>query len=435
MVKISFLGSCREVGRSGILVESKSGAQCILDYGIRFNGENRLPLNPKINNLKAIALTHSHIDHSGGLPFLYKTRKVPFFTNPISIAIAQLLIRDMIKISNYPYPFGYRELDYLKQNSHFLKNGARQRIDDNFFITFINAGHIPGSVSILLEVDNKKVLYTGDINTQTTNLINPADPTEIPEIDGLIIESTYALKEHPPRDQLEKAFIEKITNIIDNAGTVLIPAFGVARSQEALLILEKYNFKGKIFIDGLARKVTTLFLEFPDFIKNIKMLKRATRKAQFISTRKTRNNAKQSNGVIISPSGMLKGGAAIDYIPSILTDVSSAVYLVGYQIEGSPGRALIDDGIFEYKDSRRNRYKNADLYIEAKCDYDYFDFSSHADNRHIHDYIENLKFKSKSNSDIFCIHGDNKSTTSLASQLVTKNYNSVAPETGEIYHI
>jgi len=435
MVKISFLGSCREIGRSGILVESKSGAQCILDYGIGFNGENRLPLKPKINNLKAIALTHSHIDHSGGLPFLYKTRKVPFFTNPLSIAITEVLIRDMIKISNYPYPFGYRELDYLRQNSYFLKNGTRQRIDDNFFITFIEAGHIPGSVSILLEVDNKKVLYTGDINTQTTNLINPANASEILEIDGLIIESTYALKEHPPREQLERDFIERITNIIDNGGTVLIPAFGVARSQEALLILEKYNFKGKIFIDGLARKVTTLYLEFPDFIKNIKMLKRATRKAQFISTPKTRNNAKQSNGVIISPSGMLKGGAALDYIPSILKDATSAVYLVGYQIEGSPGRTLIDDGIFEYKESRRNRNKNADLHIEAKCDYDYFDFSSHADNRHIHDFIENLKFEKSSNRDIFCIHGDNKSTTSLASELVKKNYNSVAPETGEIYHI
>ena len=137
MVKISFLGSCREIGRSGILVESKSGAQCILDYGIGFNGENRLPHNPKINNLKAIALTHSHIDHSGGLPFLYKSRKVPFFTNPISIAVTEVLIRDMIKISNYLYPFGYRELDYLRQNSYFLKNRTRQRIDDNFFITCI----------------------------------------------------------------------------------------------------------------------------------------------------------------------------------------------------------------------------------------------------------------------------------------------------------
>ncbi len=435
MVQISFLGSCREIGRSGILIESKNGAQCILDYGIRFNGEDRLPHKANINNLKAIALTHSHIDHSGGLPFLYKTRKVPFFTNPISVATAEVLIRDMIKISNYHYPFGYRELDYLRQNSHFLKNKSRQRVEDNFFITFIDAGHIPGSVSILLEVDNKKVLYTGDINTQTTNLINPANPNDVPEIDTLIIESTYALREHSPREQLEKNFVEKITNIVDNGGTVLIPAFGVARSQEILLILEKYNFKGKIFIDGLARKISTLYLEFPDFIKDIKLFRSAMRRAQFISTPKTRNIAKKSNGVIITPSGMLKGGAAINYLPSILADTTSAVYLVGYQVEGSPGRVLIDKGYFEFKEKKRNRNKNVDLHIEAKCDYNYYDFSSHSDSLDIQNYIEKLKFKKSSNSNIFCVHGDNKSTTSLASTLVDKNYNSVAPETGEIYHI
>ncbi|GAG97168.1 unnamed protein product, partial [marine sediment metagenome] len=282
-----------------------------------------------------------------------------------------------------PYPFGYREFDYLKQNSYFLKNGTRQKIADNFFITFINAGHIPGSVSILLEVDHKTILYSGDINTQISNLIHSANYMDIPEIDTLIIESTYALRKHPPREQLEKEFIEKIMNVIDNGGTVLIPAFGVARSQEALLILEKYDYKGKIFIDGLARKISKLYLDHPDFIKNIKSFRNALNKAQFVTRPKTRANIKKSNGVIISPSGMLKGGAAIEYIRSILGDPLSAIYLVGYQVEGTPGRNLLDEGIFELKESRKNK-PNFDLRIVAQCDYDYFDFSSHSDGIHIH---------------------------------------------------
>ena len=195
-----------------------------------------------------------------------------------------------------------------------------------------------------------------------------------------------------------------------------------------------FNAEGKVFIDGLARKISMLCLDYPDFIKNIKLLRSAIKKAQFVSKPKTRENVKKSNGVIIAPSGMLKGGTVIDYIQTILQDPLSAIYLVGYQVEGTPGRSLLDKGIFEFKESRKNKPKY-DLKIEAQCDYDYFDFSSHSDNIHIHNYIENLNFKRDSNADIFCIHGDSKSTTSLASDLVNKNYNSVAPEIGEIYHI
>ena len=432
MVKLSFLGSCREVGRSAILVESKNGEKCILDYGIRFNLEERLPCQADLHNLKAIALTHGHVDHSGALPFLYRNHKVPFFTNSISLAIAEVLIKDMLRISNYPYPFGYRELDALKRNAVFLNLGHRYKIKEHFFITFFNAGHIPGSVSILLEVDHKTILYTGDINTQPTNLINNANFSTIPPLDALIIESTYALKEHPSRENLEKQFVEKITEVTESGGRVLIPAFGVARSQEALLILEKYGYRGKISIDGLARKISTLLLDHPDYVKDFRMYKRVLNRAQYILKKKDRALVKKSSGVIISPSGMLKGGAVIDYIPSILTDPTSAIYLVGYQVEGSPGRTLIDTGIFEFQDMKKRRSVLGDSRIKAVCDYDYFDFSSHADGTHLRESVKNFKFHNKN---VFCVHGDNKSTTALAGEFVEKGYNSVAPEEGEIYKI
>ena len=437
MVKITFLGGCREVGRSAILIESKDKNKCILDYGIRFHGEERLPFDFNKDNLKAIALTHSHIDHSGALPYLYKDNSVPLFTNPVSLAVTKVLVKDMIRISNYYYPFGFRELNKLIENSHNLDNGFRQKISENFYLTFFNAGHIPGSVSILIEVDNKKILYTGDINTKTTNLVEATsflNLKEILDLDALITESTYALRDHPPREELEKEFMERIITITENDGKVLIPAFGVARSQEALLILQKFNFRGNIFVDGLARKISNIFLNYPKSIKDINNYRRAFNRVKFISGKKGRNQAKNSNGVIIAPSGMLKGGAAIDFVKSFLNDPASAIYLVGYQVEGSPGRILLDEGFLKFNNNNDKISLAHNFKVKAKCDYDYFDFSSHADGNQIRDYVENLNFK-KGTNNVFCIHGDQKATTKLSSDLAKKSFNSVAPEAGDVYYI
>ena len=434
MTLIKFLGGCREVGRSAVLIESNHGVQCMLDYGVRFKTEERLPSNGEINNLKAIALSHCHIDHSGGIPLLYKNKDIPLFTNPLTLRISEILLEDMIRISNFPYPFGYRELQKTRKNAFFLKNKIRQKIDENFFITFFNAGHIPGSVSVLVEVDNKRILYTGDLNTQETNLISPAKPSELPEIDILIIESTYSPREHPLRADLEKKFIDDILNVIENGGNVLVPAFGVARSQEILMTLDKYNFKNDIFIDGLARKILTEYSQFPDSIKDFTRYKSAVRKAKLVSREWRRKLINGAQGLIISPSGMLKGGAAIEYIPTFLNDPSSAVFLVGYQVEGTPGRKLIDERIFEFKDDKKRKYQSYDLSIEAKCNINYYDFSSHADKIHLNNYINDLTFRNDAKF-IFCVHGDEKSTTSFAHDLTKRDFNSVAPETGEIYKI
>ena len=433
MVKITFLGGTREVGRSGILIESKNGDGCVLDYGIRFRGKERLPEDIDTKNLKAVAVTHCHVDHSGAIPYLYKKKNIPFLTNQLTLKISEILIKDMLRISNYQYPFRYDELDAMRGNAFFLKKEIRKKIADDFFITFFNAGHVPGSVSILVEVDGKKIFYTGDINNQETNLVESANPLLVPEIDVLITESTYALREHPSREEVERKFVENIIEITENGGKVLIPAFGVARSQEALMILQRYHYKGNIFIDGLARKICNVYLEFPEYLKDHEIYKKSLKKARFISKKKGRTTAQDSNAAIIAPSGMLKGGASINFVKSFLNDPTSAIYLVGYQAEGSPGRKLLDEGVFEYKENGKNKITEH-FSMVAKCESEYFNFSSHADGKHLHQFVDSLKFRNNSN-DIFCVHGDNKSTTGFAKELVEKNYNSVAPEMGEVYKL
>ncbi|MBN1213987.1 MAG: MBL fold metallo-hydrolase [Candidatus Lokiarchaeota archaeon] len=435
MVKITFLGSCREVGRSAILVESKNGDQCVLDYGVRFTDNDRLPFETDLNNLKAIALTHCHIDHSGAIPFLYKKKKhLPLLTNCVTLDIIEKLINDMLRISKYPYPFGYHELNHMVNNTFFLKNEIRHKIADDFYLTFYDAGHVPGSVSILVEVDGKRLLYTGDINNTKTNLVNSANASQIPKIDTVIVESTYALKEHPPRAELEQDFVEEVLDITENGGNVLVPAFGVARSQEAVMILDKYQYNGNIYIDGMAKLISKIYYNHPDTLKDKTYYKKALKKVKFADGIKKKKEYLKKHSVIISPSGMLKGGSALKYIKPILDDYKSAIFMVGYQVEGTPGRNLLENKIFEFKEFDEKRNTNYDLNIEAKCKVKHFDFSSHADGRGLQDYINNLNFISNGKQ-IFCVHGDQESTTNLASKLVDKHYNSVAPEIGEVYSL
>src|SRR5947209_4520843 len=98
-------------------------------------------------------------------------------------------------------------------------------------LTLVNAGHIPGSAQAIINSEGKRLLYTGDFNRQPTRLVDGADPGNYKDLDAIIIEGTYATEDHPVRDGLEKEFVEKVTEVVEGGGTVLVPAFGVGRSQ------------------------------------------------------------------------------------------------------------------------------------------------------------------------------------------------------------
>src|SRR5206468_2134528 len=84
---------------------------------------------------------------------------------------------------------------------------------------------------------------------QPTRLVDGADP-EYKNLDGIILEGTYATEDHPVREGLEKEFVEKVTEVVEGGGTVLVPAFGVGRSQELLSILSAFHFEHPVFVDG-----------------------------------------------------------------------------------------------------------------------------------------------------------------------------------------
>ena len=118
-------------------------------------------------------------------------------------------------------------------------------------MTMINAGHIPGSAQIIVESEGRRVLYTGDFNLVPTHLVPGADQ-QYHDLDAMIIESTYAAEDHPDRIESERNFVLACKEVVENGGTVLVPAFGVGRSQEIICMLSDHNFSYPVYVDGMA---------------------------------------------------------------------------------------------------------------------------------------------------------------------------------------
>lgn len=364
-----------------------------------------------------VALSHAHLDHSGGLPLLFASGSVPVYMTAITRDLIRILLKDMIRLSNYFLPFEKEELDRLLRRIRIVNYKEPIEVTKNITVTFHDAGHIPGSAAIQVQTPNHDVLYTGDINTIDTQLLKAARiPTNSP--DTLVIESTYALTAHEERGTIEKNFVKTAEEIIDNGGTVLVPAFAVARAQEILCILTKHKANFPIFMDGMAREAARVFLRHPQFFRNFPLLKRALGNTQWIRSRRQREGLTKNPGLIVAPAGMLRGGTAAMYLSEIMHDPKSAVLLVGYQIPGTPGRDLLENGSFD---------DGAGL-KRVKAKFQLFDFSSHAGQKQL---VE-LGTSFPNLEQLYTVHGEAEACEYLAKTLhKTNGINAHVAETGQ----
>jgi putative mRNA 3-end processing factor len=427
LVKITFLGACKEIGRSGVLLESETSSdRILLDFGIKMEGkDDNFPDHVSGKDLTAIIITHSHIDHVGGIPIFFISGNVPVYMTELTLDVSELLLKDMMNISDFYLPFERSEIFKLRNQTRFVNFRQRTKIGVSTFMTLYNAGHIPGSAMVLVEMDDKTILYTGDINFIPTQLMAPASiPLE--ELDILIMESTYGMTNHEPRESVEKKFVENVTRVIKNKGQVLIPAFGVSRSQEIMMVFNKYNVDFPVFVDGLARRIARIYESYNrgSFFRSFQELTTAFSNSHFVIQKHRfheREDAKACNGAIVAPSGMLKGGTARMYAESIIRDPNSAIYLVSFQIPESPGAILL----------KENKYvvnkENTEQKFDVQCEVQFFDFSSHAGQSELIEFVEKCKFKN-SNKLVYLVHGDGINTTGLAKELQTKGINAIVAE-------
>jgi putative mRNA 3-end processing factor len=368
-MRIRFLGGAEEVGRLGMLLY-ENNLKLLFDYGLSATDPPTYPMQaPPVD---CVFLSHSHLDHSGMIPWICGRYHTRVFSTIMTQRVSEVLFDDNIKIMDYEgYPAMYDKKDIRSTKRSFenIEFDEVRKVGP-FSVKFHYAGHIPGATMFELYGD-KTTLFTGDINTIDTNLLQGTRPVKC---DNLIVEGTYAGRNHPSRAKLEYRFIKKVEEVVSRGGKVIIPAFAIGRTQEVMLILK--NSKYRIYVDGMGKRVTNIYLEEQGYIRSQKDLRKMKHSAKSVHSPKTRKNAMRGD-VIITTSGMMDGGPVLSYMKEFKDDPKNAVLLTGYQVEGTNGRLLMDE----------RKILIQGVPTEVKCEVDFFDFSAHAGHDELVEFI------------------------------------------------
>jgi len=365
-IRVSYLGGGRQVGRSCLLLQTPE-SRVLLDCGVNVaSDKDAYPYLEapefNINDLDAVILTHSHLDHCGFIPYLFKYGyRGPVYCTAPTRDVSALLLIDYVKImrSNGKEPiFTIDDIKEMVKHTICLDYNEVSDITPDFRITLYNAGHILGSSMVHLHIGNglHNIVYTGDMKFGKTRLLDTAI-TKFPRVETLMIESTYGGRENvlQSRKECEDEFADIIKSTIKRKGKILVPVLGSGRAQEVLLIVENMIRNGEIqkvpvFIDGSVWDITAIHTAYPEFLNGI-VRKQIFHKDQnpFLSdifkrvgSQKERTDVIEETGscIILATSGMLVGGPSVQYLKQLADNPKNTLLFVCYQGEGSLGRRI-----------------------------------------------------------------------------------------------
>ena len=416
-MEVTFLGGAREVGKSALLIKSAKGKQVILDYGAQTGREPSFPMHVQPRDVDSIILTHAHLDHSGGIPLFFLRDGVKLVTTGLSLELSTLLLEDFIKLSGFYLPFEYLDLLTMQKNTERVKIDDEMEVAREFRARFPSSGHIPGGTTVVLENEGKKLLYTGDINLQDSQLLKGAE-TDFGELDAVITESTYSQVDHEPRPKIEKDFVSFANEVVERGGVLLVPAFSVGRAQEIACLLRASGFKHSVAMDGMALKTNEILFRYQESLRDAELFRKTMENIDVVSGWSHRKRLVKTPSVIISPAGMLMGGASVFYNEYISQSERNGISIVAFQVPGTPGRTLLDKGLTMFKGKP----------TKVKAEVKRFDFSGHSGRSDLFELISRLKGSPK----VYCVHGDGNSCEVFAGEIKERyGFESSAPHIGD----
>ncbi len=427
-IRMTSFGAFREVGRSAILVQTPE-SRVLLDCGISVGSATRpypyldVP-EFNIQDLDAVVITHSHLDHCGFLPYLYEygyTGPV-YCTRPTRdlMALLQLDYLQVCQRENKKTPYTSKGIEKAIKHCITLEYGEVSDITPDIRLTLQNAGHLLGSASAHLHIGNGlyNLLYTGDMKYENTTLFEKAS-TDYARCETLIIESTYGGAEDilPSYKEGEAKLVEIIKKTLERKGRVLVPVFAVGRSQDVIAILSKTDIDVPIYLDGMIWDATAIHTAYPEFMSKYirdKILHKGKNpfndpRLKGIGSQKERQEVLESTEpcVVLATSGMLVGGPAIEYLQNFASDERNTLIFVGYQGEGTLGRRI-------QKGWKQVQLDNGKA-IELKLNIETIQgLSGHSDRNQLINFVRNLKAKPRR---IIINHGDNGKCLELARDL------------------
>jgi len=431
-IKIYFYGAAKEVEGSCFLIEYKN-EKILIDCGIHRDIRSEVnyqPLPFNASEIKAIILTHAHIDHSGLAPVIYKNGfRGKIYATPPTVDLCGVLWEDAYNLmkdasEKQGLPMLYSEDDMTETLKLFSPQKYYQEVKISPKISFIfyNAGHILGSAIVLLKIkksDEKevKILFSGDLGNDFNILLPPTDVISN-EADYCLIESTYGNKLHEDAAIRRELLEDTIEEVIHNRGVLMIPILALERTQEILVELNELVVHHRIptvpiFLDSpLANKLTDVYQKYLDYIKIEAFKFVGNGKGLFnfpgLTFTLTTDESKAINAVpppkvILAGSGSSEGGRILHHEKRYLPDPYSTLLIVSYQAKNSLGRKLLEGA---KQVEIHNEIINVNCKIKQITGY-----SAHADQAMLLNWLRALRFRLKK---LFVVHGEEEAANTLA---------------------